>query len=372
MTYTARLKVFCDNKEVLNKLNYTFTNTTTKQNYGGKLDTNGCTRVYPCNKLDLIFVELILNNSKLARIRVPALENGEFNKSTFQLKTTSGSTKQADTNKVPVKVKNELEIALDSLNGTAVYFGNNFLAHDSHLREIYIREVKKMSDRYLQLVKEGKMTVKEATSEATSLRNEILEGIRKRNSPVGRAIAEKEKLLTKTMDEFMEYYALQEKNPKLFDELKSKGRSAIDSYVKASAKQGNPIFKSLNDSQKNRVFYSILKGSGKTNAGFNSKISFMKWGGRAIVVFSVAYAGYEIYNAENKEKEIYRQGASIGAGIAGGAAGGAIAGGICGPGSPICSGIGILIGGAIGGIAAYQLVDAFDKELEAFTAWTVF
>ncbi|WP_416683860.1 hypothetical protein [Acinetobacter baumannii] len=71
-------------------------------------------------------------------------------------------------------------------------------------------------------------------------------------------------------------------------------------------------------------------------------------------------------------KEIYRQGASIGAGIAGGAAGRAIAGGICGPGSPICSGIGILIGGAIGGIAAYQLVDAFDKELEAFTAWTVF
>lgn len=71
-------------------------------------------------------------------------------------------------------------------------------------------------------------------------------------------------------------------------------------------------------------------------------------------------------------KEIYRQGASIGAGIAGGAAGRAIAGGICGPGSPICSGIGTLIGGAIGGIAAYQLVDAFDKELEAFIAWTVF
>jgi len=26
----------------------------------------------------------------------------------------------------------------------------------------------------------------------------------------------------------------------------------------------------------------------------------------------------------------------------------------------------------LGGIAAYQLVDAFDKELEVFTAWTVF
>ncbi len=65
MTYTARLKVFCDNKDILSKLSYTFANTTTKQNYGGKIDSNGCTKVYNCNKLDLIFVELFLNNSKL-------------------------------------------------------------------------------------------------------------------------------------------------------------------------------------------------------------------------------------------------------------------------------------------------------------------
>ena len=71
-------------------------------------------------------------------------------------------------------------------------------------------------------------------------------------------------------------------------------------------------------SQQNRVFYSILKGAGKTNAGFNAKIPYMKWGGRALVVVSFAYAGYEIYNAENKEKEIYRQGVTIGGGIAGG------------------------------------------------------
>lgn len=372
MTYTARLKVFCDNKEILSSLRYSLSNTTAKQDYGGKLDSNGCTKVYNCNKLDLIFVELLLDNAKLARIRVPALENGEFNKSTFKLRVTTGKANQSESNKVPVKVRNELEIALDSLNGTAIYFGNNFLAHDSHLREIYVREAKKMSDRYLQLVKEGKMTVKEAAIEATNLRNEILEATRKRNSPVGRAIAQKEKLLTKTLNEFMEYYALQESDPKKFDQLKSQGRSVIDNYIKDSAKRGNPIFKSLETSQQNRVFYSILKGAGKTNAGFNAKIPYMKWGGRALVVVSVAYAGYEIYNAENKEKEIYRQGVTIGGGIAGGAGGGAIAGGICGPGSPICSGIGILIGGAIGGYAAYKLVDAFDKELEAFTAWTVF
>ena len=77
--------------------------------------------------------------------------------------------------------------------------------------------------------------------------------------------------------------------------------------------------------------------------------------------------------AENKEKEIYRQGVTIGGGIAGGgAAGGATAGLICGPGSPICSPVGVIIGGAIGGVGAYLLVDAFDEELEAFTQWSLF
>lgn len=372
MTYTARLKVFCDNKDILSKLSYTFANTTTRQNYGGKLDSNGCTKVYDCNKLDLIFVELLLNNSKLARVHVPALENGEFNKSTFTLKSTTGSTKKTESNKVPVKVKNELEIALDNLNGTVIYFSKNFLSHDSHLREIYVREAKKMSDRYLQLVKDGKMIVKEAATEATNLRNQILEATRQKNSPIGRAIAEKEKLLTKSLNEFMEYYALQESDPKKFEQLKNQGRSTIDNFAKASAKKGNPIFNSLDAAQKNRVFYSILKGAGKTNEGFNAKIPYMKWGGRALIVFSFAYAGYEIWNAENKEKETYRQGITIGGGIAGGAGGGAVAGAICGPGSPFCSVVGVVIGGAIGGYGAYKLVEAFDKELEAFTAWTVF
>lgn len=98
----------------------------------------------------------------------------------------------------------------------------------------------------------------------------------------------------------------------------------------------------------------------------------MKPAGRVIVFFSIAYAGYEIYNAENREKEIYKQGATIGAGVAGGAAGGAIAGGICGPGSPICSTVGVIIGGIAGGYGAYKLVEAFDEELEAFTRWTLF
>ncbi|UNW06720.1 hypothetical protein MOV98_15095 [Acinetobacter variabilis] len=52
--------------------------------------------------------------------------------------------------------------------------------------------------------------------------------------------------------------------------------------------------------------------------------------------------------------------------------GGAIAGGICGPGSPICSTVGVIIGGLAGGYGAYKLVEAYDEELEAFTEWTLF
>ena len=371
MTYTARLKVFCDNKDILSKLSYTFSNTTTKQNYGGKIDSNGCTKVYDCNKLDLIFIELLLNNSKLARVRVPALENGEFNKSTFKLKATTGTTQKTESNKVPVKVKNELEIALDRLNGTAVYFGNNFLLHDANLRAAYMREIKKMSDGYLEAVKKGSISVKDAALEATDLRNQILDATRKKNSAIGLAVSQKEKALGKTLEQILEYYAMEIKDPNSFNALKS-NRSAIDKHIKSIISAKRSYFNALTTEEKNRVYYSILKGSGKSNKSFNAKIKWMKIGGRVLIVFSIAYASYEIYNAENKEKEIYRQGTTILGGVAGDAGGSAAAGAICGPGSPICSTVGVIIGGAIGGFGAYLLVDAFDEELEAFTQWTLF
>ena len=371
MTYTARLKVFCNDKNILSNLSYSFLNTSSNKNYGGQLDNNGCTRIYNCNKLDLIFIELILNITKLARVRVPALENGEFIKSTYTLKMTQGITKKAESNKVPVKVKNELEVALDNLNGTAVYFGNNFLIHDANLRAAYMREIKKMSDGYIEAVKKGSISVKDAALEATDLRNQILDATRKKNSAIGLAVSQKEKALGKTLEQILEYYAMEIKDPNKFNALKS-NRTVIDSHIKEIIKAKQSYFKQLEVPDQNKVYYSVLKGSGKSNKSFNSKIKWMKFGGRVLVVISIAYAGYEIYNAENKEKETYRQGITIGGGIAGGATGGATAGLICGPGSPICSTVGVIIGGAIGGVSAYLLVDAFDNELEAFTLWTLF
>ena len=234
-----------------------------------------------------------------------------------------------------------------------------------------MREIKKMSDGYLEAVKKGSISVKDAALEATDLRNQILDATRKKNSAIGLAVSQKEKALGKTLEQILEYYAMEINDPHKFNALKS-NRAAIDSHIKEIIKAKQSYFKKLKVPDQNKVYYSVLKGSGKSNKSFNSKIKWMKFGGRVLVVISIAYAGYEIYNAENKEKETYRQGITIGGGIAGGAAGGATAGLICGPGSPICSTVGVIIGGAIGGVSAYLLVDAFDEELEAFTQWTLF
>lgn len=372
MTYTARLKVLCDNKNILTQLQYNLTNETSCKNYGGKLDSNGCTKVYNCNKLDLIFIELILNNTRLARVRVPALLNGAFNQSTFKLRSTNGTTKKAETNKVPVKVKNELEIALDSLNGTAVYFGNNFLAHDGALRQAYLKQIKQMSDQYLRDVDQGKISVEQAAKEAHALRNTILEAIRQKNSPIALAFSQKEKAVGKTMEQVTEYYAFKLKDPDKFEQLKKQSKSVLDRYIQTSLSSASPYFEGLTPEEKNKVFYSIIKGSGSSHEWFDQAAKVMKPAGRVIVFVSLAYAGYEIYEADNKEKEIIRQGAGIGGGIAGGAAGGAAAGTICGPGSPICSTVGMIIGGIAGGYGAYKLVESYDEELEAFTRWNLF
>lgn len=74
--------------------------------------------------------------------------------------------------------------------------------------------------------------------------------------------------------------------------------------------------------------------------------------GKVCIVASIAISVYNVATAEDKVNAAGREGSSILGGIAGGAAGGAVAGLICGPGAPICSGIGIFVGGAVGAFVA--------------------
>ncbi len=74
--------------------------------------------------------------------------------------------------------------------------------------------------------------------------------------------------------------------------------------------------------------------------------------GRVFLVASIAISVYNVATAEDKVNAAGKEGASILGGIAGGAAGGAAAGLICGPGAPVCSAVGIFVGGAIGAFVA--------------------
>lgn len=78
----------------------------------------------------------------------------------------------------------------------------------------------------------------------------------------------------------------------------------------------------------------------------------LAYAGRGLIVFSIAFAVYEVMNADDKISETGRQLAIGGSGITGAWAGGAVAGLMCGPGAPVC----VVIGGFIGGaLAAWKM-----------------
>jgi hypothetical protein len=87
--------------------------------------------------------------------------------------------------------------------------------------------------------------------------------------------------------------------------------------------------------------------------------------GRGLFVATVALAVYEVLHAENKATESARQAAILAGGAVGGYAGSwmvsAMAGGKiglgCGRYALICSGAGLVIGGALGALGAEYLVD---------------
>ena len=175
------------------------------------------------------------------------------------------------------------------------------MIQDANLRAAYMREIQKMSNGYLEAVKQGKISVKDAVLEATELRNQILDATRKKNSAIGLAISQKEKAAGKTLEQILEYYAMEIKDPNKFKALRP-NRSTLDKHIKNCIQSGYSYFDKLSEVDRNRVYYSVLKGSGKSNKSFNGKIKWMRASGRFLVVISFAYAGYEIYNADNKRK----------------------------------------------------------------------
>ncbi|KMK19159.1 hypothetical protein ABW09_07185 [Pluralibacter gergoviae] len=201
------------------------------------------------------------------------------------------------------------------------------LSIDPRLRLEYSRLIKVMSDELRERANVGIISWEQAAKEAQDARNITMEMIRAKSTPLGKALASKMKLTGKTFNELV-------------------ARKTAQLYgTKAN-------FNTLSELQRNHVFGAIVESAGRSNAKVNLAMLRLSYAGRGLIVFSIAFAVYEVMNADDKISETGRQLAIGGAGITGAWAGGAVAGLMCGPGAPVC----VVIGGFIGGaLAAWKM-----------------
>jgi hypothetical protein len=156
----------------------------------------------------------------------------------------------------------------------------------------------------------------------TQMRNNIMDLVRGRSTPVGRAMAES---------------------------LKREGKSLNELIARKTQQLFGPKadFNRLSATQQNQVYANIVKSAGKSNPRVTAMMRRASRAGRGLIVLSIALSVYSIATAEDKVGATKRELAVTGSGIAGGVAGGAAAGLICGPGAPVCVTVGAFIGGAL-------------------------
>ncbi|WP_339418695.1 MULTISPECIES: hypothetical protein [unclassified Pseudomonas] len=236
-----------------------------------------------------------------------------------------------------------LHQALQSLEGAALKFSTDVIS-DAKQRDNYNRNVKRVRGEVLAQVKAGEVSVKDAAEFCYEARNKIMAEVRAKTSVHGLAVAEDRKKVPASLE-------------KLSDEK--------------SIKEFGEKFAELDDKRKKAMYYEIVESSARPAAKFNTLNKVLKVSGKVLIVVTIAYATYEIVNADNKPKEAFKQGAVISGGIIGAFLGSAAVIPLCGPGAPICT-VGLMLGaGVAAGWAALEATEYFDEEIEEFTKWGV-
>jgi len=193
---------------------------------------------------------------------------------------------------------------------------------DSNVRLLYSSQIKALSDELRGAAQRGEITWKQAATEANLVRNNVMESLRGKSTPVGRALAESLKREGKTLNTMVA-----EKTGQLFGP--------------------NAKFDDLPIAQKNQVYAKVVESAGKSRPSVNNAMRVTSRAGRGLIVLSLAISVYTVATAEDKVQAAAQEATVAGAGVAGGIAGGALAGLACGPGAPICVGIGAFVGGAM-------------------------
>lgn len=213
------------------------------------------------------------------------------------------------------------ENAIQSLEAEIANAGVH-LTIDPAARQAYVQQIKAMADKLRMEATNGRITWAQAAKQAQETRNLVMEFIRARSTPVGRAMAEQLKREGKTLNELI-------------------ARKTQQIHGK------NAVFSRLSSAEQNAVYAEIVKSAGKSNPRVTVAMRRLSYAGRGLIVISIALSVYTVATADDKVEAAGREIAITGAGIGGGIAGGAIAGLACGPGAPVCVTVGAFVGGAL-------------------------
>jgi len=215
----------------------------------------------------------------------------------------------------------ELEGALEDLKTQSINFGSRFIK-DARVRSGYVRETEFVAKVIREEVMAGRLTPREGAREANKIRNAIMEAARVESSDLGRAIAVAKKQVGKSLPELESRYA---------SELFGKE------------------FESLAKVEKNQVWLEIVESAGRADPKMSLKIARLSKLGKGLAFVAVACAVYNVATAENKGRQLAKEGVTAGAGMIGGAV---AAGLLCGPGAPVCVGVAIFVGGGLSALGA--------------------
>jgi hypothetical protein len=198
------------------------------------------------------------------------------------------------------------------------------IVNDDFVRAQYGQELKRGISDIRMRFESGKFASIETASEAAhEFRNNTLNALRLRSSPVGLQVAKNLKSEGPTFNTIVAKYT-----KRLY------GESADFNLLEAE-KQG-------------KIYAEIIESASKDNADITRWLRLSAPYAKKIMYLSIAISVYDIATADDKVATAKVEGGSLAASIAGGAAGGAVAGLFCGPGAPVCVTVGAFVGGALG------------------------
>lgn len=201
------------------------------------------------------------------------------------------------------------------------------LGVDGAARVQYGRLIRTLADDLRTQARAGRITWAQAAEQANEARNAVMDTIRSRSTPVGRAMAERLKREGRTLNELIARKVTQLHGPEA-------------------------QFARLAPAQQNAVYAEIVASAGKSNPQVTLMMRRLSTAGRGLLVLSLALSVYQIAVAEDKVAAAQQEAVVTGAGIGGGIAGGALAGLACGPGAPVCVTVGAFVGGVLAAFGA--------------------